>query len=464
MRSDIARRRGLEESDDSEVCPARTWPSSSATSIDSTPCSRWNCCRRGPGSAGSGPRRGRRDAARAPAGRRRGVRRRGRGARAGHATTTRRPSSTSSRTRIGMPEGAWIHYGLTSSDVVDTALCFTLAQAMDIVINEATALRDALTRRAVESIDWPITGRTHGMHAEPTTFGAKFALFALQVAARPRARAAGRERRIAVGKLSGRGGHLLQHRSRRRGVRLRDASASRPFPATQVDRARPSRRGALRLRVAGHIDRIRSPSRCATSRAARSGRPRSPSPRARRGRRRCRTSATPCSPSASAAWRGCCAATCWRASRTSRSGTSATSRTRASSAWCCPTRCASRSTCCARPAASPTVSCCTASGRWRISPTAPTVWSSPSRSCSPSSNSGMSRDDAYRVVQARSSVARDERRNLREVVEADDDVSARRRDPRQGLRPHAPARAPWSVPRRPNVAFVSTRPRARLHG
>jgi adenylosuccinate lyase len=104
--------------------------------------------------------------------------------------------------RIGMPEAAWVHYGMTSSDVVDTALCSTLARAMDIVINEATALRDALTRRAVESIDWPITGRTHGMHAEPTTFGAKFALFALQVD-RDIERARQARTAIAVGKLSG---------------------------------------------------------------------------------------------------------------------------------------------------------------------------------------------------------------------------------------------------------------------
>ena len=104
--------------------------------------------------------------------------------------------------RIGMPEGAWIHYGLTSSDVVDTALCHTLALAMDIVIAEATALRDALTRRAVETIDWPITGRTHGMHAEPTTFGAKFSLFALQVQ-RDVERAERARTSIAVGKLSG---------------------------------------------------------------------------------------------------------------------------------------------------------------------------------------------------------------------------------------------------------------------
>jgi adenylosuccinate lyase len=104
--------------------------------------------------------------------------------------------------RIGMPEGAWIHYGLTSSDVVDTALCSILSSAMDIVISEAMALRDALTRRAVESIDWPILGRTHGMHAEPTTFGAKFSLFALQVQ-RDIERARQARIAIAVGKLSG---------------------------------------------------------------------------------------------------------------------------------------------------------------------------------------------------------------------------------------------------------------------
>jgi adenylosuccinate lyase len=106
------------------------------------------------------------------------------------------------QSRIGMPEAAWIHYGLTSSDVVDTALCSNLTQAMDIVITEAIALRDALTRRAVASIDIPITGRTHGMHAEPTTFGAKFALFALQVQ-RDVERARHARTSIAVGKLSG---------------------------------------------------------------------------------------------------------------------------------------------------------------------------------------------------------------------------------------------------------------------
>jgi adenylosuccinate lyase len=103
---------------------------------------------------------------------------------------------------IGAPEGSWIHYGLTSSDVVDTALCATLAEAMDLVTHATAELRDALTRRAVETIDWPIIGRTHGVHAEPTTYGAKFALFALQVD-RDLERARRARVAIAVGKLSG---------------------------------------------------------------------------------------------------------------------------------------------------------------------------------------------------------------------------------------------------------------------
>ena len=104
--------------------------------------------------------------------------------------------------RIGMPEGAWVHFGLTSSDVVDTAFCATLTAAMDIVIAATTNLRDALTRRALEAVDVPIMGRTHGMHAEPTTYGAKFALFALQVD-RDLRRARDARAAIAVGKLSG---------------------------------------------------------------------------------------------------------------------------------------------------------------------------------------------------------------------------------------------------------------------
>ena len=104
--------------------------------------------------------------------------------------------------RIGGPEASWVHYGLTSSDVVDTALCATLVRAADLLVEAAGELVAALRRRAEELIDVPVAGRTHGMQAEPTTFGAKFALWALQ-ADRDRRRLHRARRSVAVGKLSG---------------------------------------------------------------------------------------------------------------------------------------------------------------------------------------------------------------------------------------------------------------------
>jgi adenylosuccinate lyase len=104
--------------------------------------------------------------------------------------------------RIGQPDGSWIHYGLTSSDVVDTAQCVALTQAADLLIEAADGLIAALSARARELRAVPVAGRTHGMHAEPTTFGAKFALWALQVD-RDRQRLVSARRRVAVGKLSG---------------------------------------------------------------------------------------------------------------------------------------------------------------------------------------------------------------------------------------------------------------------
>jgi adenylosuccinate lyase len=106
------------------------------------------------------------------------------------------------QSEIGDPEAAWIHYGLTSSDVVDTALGATLARAAALLIEASGELIGALRRRAVELAGVPVTGRTHGMAAEPTTFGTKFALWALQ-ADRDRQRLRSARRRVAVGKLSG---------------------------------------------------------------------------------------------------------------------------------------------------------------------------------------------------------------------------------------------------------------------
>jgi adenylosuccinate lyase len=104
--------------------------------------------------------------------------------------------------RIGAPAGSWLHYGLTSSDVVDTALSLVLVQALDLVIEAAAALQEAITIQAHAHRTVAMAGRTHGVHAEPTTFGAKLALWAMQVH-RDRERLARARRGIAVGKLSG---------------------------------------------------------------------------------------------------------------------------------------------------------------------------------------------------------------------------------------------------------------------
>jgi adenylosuccinate lyase len=133
---------------------------------------------------------------------------------------------------IGQPAGSWIHYGLTSSDVVDTALCATLTEAADLLIAASRQLVDALKERARQLIDVPVTGRTHGMHAEPTTFGAKFSLWALQ-ATRDLERLQAARQRVAVGKLSGAVGtysnidpRVEEHVCRALGLT--------PTPATQV--------------------------------------------------------------------------------------------------------------------------------------------------------------------------------------------------------------------------------------
>jgi len=98
--------------------------------------------------------------------------------------------------------GRWVHYGLTSSDVLDTALALQLRQAGEIVLAGARAYRDALVDRALEHRDTLCVGRTHGVHAEPTTFGLRLAGFAFE-ADRNLARLRDAFEQLAVGKLSG---------------------------------------------------------------------------------------------------------------------------------------------------------------------------------------------------------------------------------------------------------------------
>jgi adenylosuccinate lyase len=134
--------------------------------------------------------------------------------------------------RIGGAPAAWIHYGLTSTDVVDTALCWALRDASDTLIEAAVALVSQLVAMAQEHRDTPMIGRTHGVHAEPTTFGAKVALWAMQVE-RDRQRLIAARDAVAVMKLSGAVG-TYSNIDPAVEADVAAALGLRPVPATQV--------------------------------------------------------------------------------------------------------------------------------------------------------------------------------------------------------------------------------------
>ena len=98
--------------------------------------------------------------------------------------------------------GRWIHFGLTSSDVLDTALALQLRAAGELILAGAGELADALAERTREHAQTLCVGRTHGVHAEPTTFGIKLAGFAFE-ARRNHARLREAFSEVAVGALSG---------------------------------------------------------------------------------------------------------------------------------------------------------------------------------------------------------------------------------------------------------------------
>ena len=133
---------------------------------------------------------------------------------------------------IGAPAGAWIHYGLTSSDVVDTAWCWMLRDACDLLLQAADGLLVTLVRLAREHRDTVMIGRTHGIHAEPTTFGAKVALWALQVD-RDRTRLRAARDTVAVCKLSGAVG-TFSNIDPAVEAHVASALGLRAVPATQV--------------------------------------------------------------------------------------------------------------------------------------------------------------------------------------------------------------------------------------
>jgi adenylosuccinate lyase len=103
--------------------------------------------------------------------------------------------------RVG-PSARWLHFGLTSSDVVDTAQALQMRDACDVILGNLERLGEAVRARAEEHKHTPMIGRTHGVHAEPMTFGLKLALWYAEIV-----RNIGRVRRVrgvvSVGKISG---------------------------------------------------------------------------------------------------------------------------------------------------------------------------------------------------------------------------------------------------------------------
>src|SRR5690625_4125999 len=100
------------------------------------------------------------------------------------------------------PERKWVHYGLTSTDVVDTALSYLLKQANDIIRKDIERFMDVIKEKAIEHKHTVMMGRTHGVHAEPTTFGLKLALWYEEMK-RNLERFNEAATRVAFGKLSG---------------------------------------------------------------------------------------------------------------------------------------------------------------------------------------------------------------------------------------------------------------------
>jgi adenylosuccinate lyase len=110
---------------------------------------------------------------------------------------------------VGEPASRHLHRGMTSSDVVDTALALSLRQAVDVILEATEALRVVVARRATELKLVPCIGRTHGVHAEPTTFGLRLAGWHSELR-RHLARLERAREEINVGKLSGAVGNFSQ--------------------------------------------------------------------------------------------------------------------------------------------------------------------------------------------------------------------------------------------------------------
>ena len=132
------------------------------------------------------------------------------------------------------PSARWLHFGMTSSDVIDTAQALQMRDACDVILGDLEALADAVRERAFEHRRTPMIGRTHGVHAEPMTFGLKLALWSAEIE-RDIVRVRRARDRDQCRQVVGRGRHLRPSVARHRSRRVPSASAWSPPPvASQV--------------------------------------------------------------------------------------------------------------------------------------------------------------------------------------------------------------------------------------
>ena len=227
-------------------------------------------------------------------------------------------------------DSKYIHMGLTSTDVKDTALCSMLCDATDLLIKDLEAFHEVLRRRAVEFKYTEMVGRTHGIHAEPTTFGLKLLLWYDETERNLRRLRTAREE-IAVGKISGAVGTYAN---------------VDPFVEKYVCEKLGLTPSTSRRSPSSPAPWINSPPKSVTCSARIFVKRKNISRRNKKVRRPCRTNVTRLPANASAVSRASCAVTVFRRSKTWRCGMNAISRTPRSNASSWPTRRSPWITCC----------------------------------------------------------------------------------------------------------------------
>ena len=152
------------------------------------------------------------------------------------------------------PSARWLHFGMTSSDVIDTALALQMREACDVILSDLAAAADALRDRAIEHRATPMIGRTHGVHAEPMTFGLKLALWYAELD-RARERLFRARSTVGVGKISGAVGTFAHLPPEIEADVCRRLGLEAATVESQVIQARPPRRklmAALAITAASH--------------------------------------------------------------------------------------------------------------------------------------------------------------------------------------------------------------------